>query len=173
MTDNANNNPRPYDPISDTFNVESEIVSETRSLQPVDLLTNEHEQEVRRFRENVDADFAYAHENIQATIEKAARALDKAIDLASASQSARAYEVVFNGVKVLTDANHSLLDLSKKSKELKALELLIPDEGPTNVTNNLFVGSMEELQKVLKNVGVETTSRQVPPKTIENNDDSE
>ncbi len=154
---------KPYDPLSDKFGVESNI-QPAASTDILASILEDPNEEIRRFREHVDADFSYARENIISTIEKASNALNKAIDVASVMQHPRAYEVVFNGIKTLTDANHALLDLSKKSKELKALEMQVPDDTPSNVTNNVFVGSMDELQKMLKGAGIETSVRDITPK---------
>lgn len=159
---------KPFDPLSDAFDVESSIEPVASLPSTVDLLINpDPEAEIRRFRENVDADFSYARENIMATIEKTQMALDRAIDFAQAAQTARAYEVIGGLAKIAVENNHALMDLSKKSKELKALEMIVPDEKPQTVNNNLFVGNMEDLQKALKGVGIQTTSRDVPIKTIE------
>ncbi len=167
MSEDANT---PHDPLSNSFDIESAIVPANTPLSVYESLIQDPNEEIARFREHVDADFAYARDNIINTIEKAQRALDKAIDLANASQQPRSYEVVHNFVKVVVDSNHSLLDLSKKSKELKALELIAPESGPSNVTNNLFVGSMDELQKTLKGIGIETNVKTIitdKDKTIE------
>jgi len=47
----------------------------------------------------------------------------------------------------LTQANKDLLELSKKKKDI-----LGQTEETKNVTNNLFVGSTAELQKMLKDM---------------------
>ena len=48
--------------------------------------------------------------------------------------------------KTVSEVSQNLLDLQDKLKKIKD----IPDKGPKNVTNALFVGSTTELQKMLK-----------------------
>jgi hypothetical protein len=53
--------------------------------------------------------------------------------------------VVQQTIGQLTTTNKELLNLHKTKKDIKA-----ETGGPTNVSNNLFVGSTAELQKFLK-----------------------
>jgi hypothetical protein len=48
-------------------------------------------------------------------------------------------------MKTLIDANKDLVELSRKQEESET-----PKQSDTKVTNNLFVGSTADLQKVLK-----------------------
>ena len=67
------------------------------------------------------------------------------VDVANQSQHPRAFEVVGQLVKTLSDTNKDLLELQKKVKVIKKD---IPDQ-PQNVTNALFVGNTSELQKMI------------------------
>ena len=49
-------------------------------------------------------------------------------------------------IKTVSEVSQNLLDLQDKLKKVKE----IPNTGPKNVTNALFVGSTTELQKMLK-----------------------
>ena len=60
------------------------------------------------------------------------------------SQHPRGYEVVATLMNSITTANEKLLDLSKRKKDLEG------EKNPTTINNNLFVGSTNELQKLLK-----------------------
>ena len=94
--------------------------------------------------EATEKDVEYARENLYHLAERGRDALDGILDLANQSQHPRAYEVVGQMIKTLTDTNKELLDLAKKAKELNG------ESNPTNVTNAVFVGSTAELQKLLK-----------------------
>lgn len=96
--------------------------------------------------ETIDNDFRYARENLYGIIEKGSDALDELVELAKQSQSPRAFEIVSQMVKTLTDSNKDLLELQRKNKLLKQEE----QKYPNNVTNALFVGNTAELQKLLK-----------------------
>ncbi len=77
--------------------------------------------------------------------DKGSKALDELCDVANASQHPRAYEVVSTLIKTLSDANSNLLDIQKKKKDIEKED----DKGPNKVTNNLFVGSTADLQKIV------------------------
>ena len=90
-------------------------------------------------------DFQYTRENLYNIIERGSDALNTLVDVANQSQHPRAFEVVGQLVKTLSDTNKDLLELQKKVKVIKKD---IPDQ-PQNVTNALFVGNTSELQKMI------------------------
>ena len=95
---------------------------------------------------DVQDDYKYARNNLYDVIDKGNEALDYLLELAKASEHPRAFEVVGQITKTLVDANNNLLDLQKKINDLSKNE-----DKPQNVTNSLFVGSTDELLKLLKN----------------------
>ena len=95
--------------------------------------------------EITDDDYEYARNNLRGLIENGKEVMQNIIFVAKESESPRSYEVVGQLIKTLADTNKDLLDLAKKSKELKSEEKI----GNTNITNALFVGSTTELQKLL------------------------
>jgi len=96
---------------------------------------------------DIENDYKYARENLYNAIERGSDALEELVELAKQSQSPRAFEIVGQMIKTLTDANKDLLEVQKKVKDLKKEE---KSKGPNNVTNALFVGNTAELQKLLK-----------------------
>jgi hypothetical protein len=54
-------------------------------------------------------------------------------------------------MKVQLDANKDLLDLQKKIREIQLADEPHNEEAK-NITNNLFVGSTTELQKMIENM---------------------
>ena len=119
--------------MEDIFNI-PEKIEQTKELKPVD-----------NSDETVDNDFKYARENLYNIIERGSDALNTLVDVANQSQHPRAFEVVGQLVKTLSDTNKDLLELQKKVKVIKKD---IPDQ-PQNVTNALFVGNTSELQKMI------------------------
>ena len=73
------------------------------------------------------------------------------LDVAKATEHPRAYEVVSTIMKTLVDANKDLVKMS--TDKLKVEEENI-DTTPKGLTtnNNLFVGSTNELQQLLKDM---------------------
>lgn len=120
----------------------SNQISATLGLSPLPSV----EPEVVEI-ENVDSDYEFARANLIKVIEKGSDALEGILNVAEMSQHPRGYEVVATLIKTMADANKDLLELSKRKKELTNTTT-----SPRSVTNNLFVGSTAELQKLLKDV---------------------
>lgn len=94
----------------------------------------------------VDADFEYARENMMEVINKGQEALFDLMDVARQSQHPRAYEVLATMMNTMLGASKDLLDLQAKKKKILDED---PGATPNQVTNNLFVGSTSELQKMI------------------------
>ena len=99
--------------------------------------------------EDVSADYKYSRENFYNLVERGQDAIDGILELAKESEHPRTYEVAGQLIKNVAEVTEKLGDLHLKMQKLKEL----PDKGPKNVTNALFVGSTTELQKMLKNNG--------------------
>lgn len=99
--------------------------------------------------EVTDDDYEYARNNLKGLIENGKEVMQNIMFVAKESESPRSYEVVGQLIKTLADTNKDLLELAKKSKELKQEK--DQKSGDTNITNALFVGSTTELQKLLNN----------------------
>jgi len=95
----------------------------------------------------IQNDFDYARENLMDVIGKGQEALFDLMDVARQSQHPRAYEVLSTLMNTMVGASKDLLDLQAKKKKLLETE---PNANSQQVTNNLFVGSTAELQKMLE-----------------------
>ena len=93
-----------------------------------------------------EIDFETGRKNLYNLIDKGNEAIDGILNLAKEGEHPRAYEVAGQLIKTVSEVSQNLLDLQDKLKKVKD----IPDKGPKNVTNALFVGSTTELQKMLK-----------------------
>ena len=94
-----------------------------------------------------DDDYEYARNNLKGLIENGKSTLENIMYLAKEGESPRAYEVAGQLIKTLADTNKDLLDLAKKSKELKQDKQ--EEKSGTQIQNALFVGSTAELQKLI------------------------
>ena len=106
-----------------------------------------------------DNDYEYSRETYYDLIEKGKDALEDMINVARESEHPRAFEVLSGMIKNISDVNDRLMDLNKKKKDLDRKEEI---KNIAKTTNNLFVGSTAELQKLLKN---ETDLVNVTPKS--------
>ena len=93
-------------------------------------------------------DYEFTRGSLYSLIDKGTEALNGALEVAQESGHPRAYEVAVNAMKQVADATDKLLDLQQKMKNLEAPT----KRETTNTTNNLFVGSTADLQKMLKQI---------------------
>jgi|TARA_E500000178_G_C16740735_1_gene625821 hypothetical protein len=121
-----------------------------KTLGVVDDIKNESKKSVTIQRskkiDDIDSDYEYQRENFYSLIERGQDAVEGILELAQESEHPRAYEVAGNLIKQVSEVTEKLVDLQTKMKKLKE----VPNSGPKNVTNALFVGSTAELQKMLK-----------------------
>jgi hypothetical protein len=117
-------------------------------ISPITSVVKQLEKEAND--DTAKDDFTVARANIHNIIETGSDALDKLMQLADQSQSARAYEVVAILMKNLLDANKDLLGIQKTIREIEDIEK--PTNNTTVNHNNLFVGSTAELQKVIQDM---------------------
>ncbi len=94
-----------------------------------------------------DNDFEYARRNYHDLLAKGTDALEEMMEVARATEHPRAFEVFSNMMKHVADINGNLIDLHKKHKDYNKEEKPAELAGPT--TNNLFIGSTSDLQRML------------------------
>ena len=120
------------DDLNEILNVDQELVE----VNEPDIQT--------QIPNDISKDYDFARQNLYDVIDKGNQALDYLLELAKEIEHPRAFEVVGQLTKTLVDANNNLLDIQKKVKELSKTE------SPKSVTNALFVGSTNDLQRLLK-----------------------
>ena len=97
---------------------------------------------------NIDNDYKYSRDTYYELVEKGKQSLELMMEVARESEHPRAFEVLSGMIKNISDVNDRLMDLNKKKKDIDKKDEIKKVE---NTTNNLFVGSTTELQKLLKN----------------------
>lgn len=98
-------------------------------------------------KNNLKNDYDYSRETYYELIEKGKDALENMIEVARESEHPRAYEVLSGMIKNVSDVNDRLMDLNKKQKEINRGEV----KQVSSTTNNVFLGSTSDLQKLLQN----------------------
>lgn len=101
--------------------------------------------------DSASVDFDTARSNILTIIENGNDAIFKLSQIASQSQHPRAFEVLAKLMDTALNANKELLELQTKIREINAVDSPISEKAQS-ITNNLFVGSTAELQKVIDNL---------------------
>ena len=105
---------------------------------------------------NVDNAYKYSRDTYYELVEKGKESLELMIEVARESEHPRAFEVLSGMIKNISDVNDRLMDLNKKKKDLDKKEEI---QKIANTTNNLFVGSTTELQKLLKKDIIDVTPK--------------
>ena len=97
--------------------------------------------------DNVDNDYQYSRETYYDLLEKGRESMELMIEVARESEHPRAFEVLSGMIKNMADINDKLMDLNKKTKDLNKEEVKAIEN---KTTNNLFVGSTTDLQRLLQ-----------------------
>lgn len=99
--------------------------------------------------ESFDHDYNTSRSNLHALLQQGQDALYHALEVAKQSEHPRAFEVVGNLMKHLSDINHQLLDLHQKKQTLEKPKNEEKVSAPGVTNNAIFVGSTSDLSKML------------------------
>lgn len=97
--------------------------------------------------DKIKSDYEYSRETYYDLLEKGREAMEDMIHVARESEHPRAYEVLSNMIKNLSDVNDKLMDLNKKNKDINQVN----QKQVEHQQNNIFLGSTADLQKMLQN----------------------
>jgi len=93
-------------------------------------------------------DYNLVRKNLKEIIDTGNTAIDGILTVATETESPRAYEVAAQMIKNVADVNKDLIEMHNKMKQIRKEDGV---QKANNITNNsLFVGSTQELQKLLK-----------------------
>ena len=92
-------------------------------------------------------DFEYSRQIYHDLLAKGSEALEDMMEVARATEHPRAFEVLSGLMKNMGDINGNLMDLHKKKKDYNKEDQ--PQELANQTTNNVFVGSTSDLQRML------------------------
>ena len=123
----------------------NQTLSEVLDVEPIDYQT----KEIVEVKTAVEDDAEFARTNIRELISKGNTAIDNLLQVATASEHPRAYEVAAGLIKNLGDLNKDLLEIQKRKRDLDPTQS--KSNSTTNIDKAVFVGSTTELVKFLKN----------------------
>jgi effector-binding domain-containing protein len=131
-------------------------LSEIFDVSPLNEKKPKTEVVTTRYNEpNMDEDLTDAYqqskENLQSIIDSGKDAMEEILQIAKAGQHPRAFEVYGGLLKNMVDANKELLAIQKQIRTMD--ETKKESKSQTNIDKAIFVGSTNELQKLLKNNG--------------------
>jgi hypothetical protein len=99
---------------------------------------------------DLDKDYNHVRDSLYDLDAQGEEAIELMMDLARESEHPRAFEVLGQLIKQKADINDKLMKLHKSNKEIKS-DTGAPGSLPGKTTNNLFVGSTTDLQRMLQN----------------------
>jgi hypothetical protein len=129
-----------FDSLNNTFDIEvsTEVVL-------AEIEKEETPTQITTKQTDIYQDYQYSRGTLNSLISKGQEAIDNILELAQETDSPRAYEVVGQLIKTVTDSAEKLMDVQKKLKDLEE------EKSTTNVTNNaLFVGTTSEVLNMIK-----------------------
>ena len=96
---------------------------------------------------NIKSDYDYSRATYYELIDKGRESLDLMIEVARESEHPRAFEVLSNMIKNISDVNDKLMELNKKTRDVTQSDNKQDQKAITN--NNVFIGSTTDLQRML------------------------
>ena len=108
--------------------------------------------------DNIKSDYDKSRETYYDLIEKGQDALSMMMEVARESEHTRAYEVLSGMIKNVADVNDKLMDLNKKNKDINKTDVPALENA---TTNNVFIGSTTDLQRMLQDVKTEKPTAKV------------
>lgn len=119
-------------------------------LNSVPAVYEENENLPAVVSEQADGDVDAAREGLYDALSLSQQAVQDMLTIAQQSQHPKAYEILNSTIKTMADISMGLADLQLKKQRLNKGVQQPAGEG--SVTNNLFVGSTAELQKMLEDI---------------------
>lgn len=134
------------DILANTFNVNPLVIDNHNHFESNNIEKIDSEDILER-------DFTLARETMIGAMMTGAESLSKLNDLATQSQSPRAFEVVATLAKNLSDMSRELVNLHKVKKSVDPK--IESNDSAKTVNNNLFVGTTQELQRFLREMDLD------------------
>jgi hypothetical protein len=136
--------------ISEALNIDDNIIEEPEVIEVIDAeIVHVIEPEKNIKQVHMEKDYTDVRDSLKEIIEKGSVAIDGILSVASEGESPRAYEVVSQLIKSVSEANKDLIGLHKQIKDIKKEDITVNRHNTTN--QSIFVGSTKELQDLVKN----------------------
>lgn len=99
----------------------------------------------------IDDDYEYSREVYYDLIEKGRDGIEEMLELAKQSEHPRAFEVLSQMIKNVSDVSDRLMALNTAKKKIEVMDRQPSLENKGTTNNNIFIGSTTELQRFLQN----------------------
>lgn len=114
--------------------------------------------------DKVETDYAKSRDTYYDLIDKGKDALELMMEVARESEHPRAFEVLSGLIKNISDVNDKVMDLNKKHKDINKKDEPKQVEGTT--TNNVFIGSTTDLQRMLQDANKTSMEMNQQPSNV-------
>lgn len=114
--------------------------------------------------DKVETDYERSRDTYYDLIDKGKDALELMMEVARESEHPRAFEVLSGLIKNVSDVNDKVMDLNKKHKDINKKDEPKQVEGTT--TNNVFIGSTTDLQRMLQDANKTTLEMNKQPSNV-------
>ncbi len=128
--------------VADIFNI--------KNTKKTDMIEFNAVNNVDNIDDITNQDIKYSRDNITQIIEKGNMALDELMIFATQSQQMAAFSEITKMMKVLLDANKDLVSIHRENKEINTIDKPVADKESKTINNTVFVGSTEELAKMME-----------------------
>lgn len=99
-----------------------------------------------KLEKDLKIDYDAVRDNLKDLVHAGQEALEGIVKVAQEGDSPRAYEVVAQMIKTLSETNRELMDLHNRVKTIRKTE---NNTNVSNTTNSIYVGSTKELQDII------------------------
>lgn len=142
------------DALNTSFETRNEIVKSKKEITDVS-------------KDDVQKDYDKIRKNLYGLLGDGKEAIDGILKVATEGDSPRAYEVVAQLLKAVSEINKDIMDLHRQVKEVNKEENVYNQ----NTTNAIYVGSTSELQDIINPERSRTKIIDVDHKVAQENDD--
>ncbi|CAB4125519.1 small terminase protein [uncultured Caudovirales phage] len=129
------------DTLSDVFDI--------APMKPISMeIITKDNQVILPKDEKIEYDYDKTRGNLHSLLEQGQEALACALEVAKSSELPRAFEVVGNLMKQLSEVNAQLLELHEKKQKIDGPAK--KEEAKTVTNNSIFVGTTSDLNRMIK-----------------------
>lgn len=135
-----------YDNIEKALGAEPQVPAAPRS-QPIVVSVDPVPLTDEKLERDLKTDYDIVRGNLKELVDMGKNALDGVIQVAQEGDQPRAYEVVAQMIKTLSETNRELMDLHNRIKTIRKVDQSVTNNSTTN--QSIYVGSTKELQDII------------------------
>jgi hypothetical protein len=132
--------------MAEVFDVTPTVVEENKK-EILPVTKSEKDTKEQELQQDLTDAYEQSKDNLQGIIDQGKEAMGEILEIAKAGQHPRAFEVYGTLLKNMVDANKELLAIQKQIRDMEGIK---KESAATNIDKAIFIGSTNELNKLLK-----------------------